>query len=142
MNKKPYSLQFIFHNLKFFCSGVSVLLVLFFGATLFTRTCGGGFPDRVRAPLAHEEFYKRGDLPDWEDVVHEEFDHNGRDLNRLELMIEGEPIPDLIFGEPTPTPAPEQAAEPAQETESSDPNQILDPSEIEIDQAVPQAPQP
>jgi hypothetical protein len=58
-----------FANFKFFCSGLSIILLVWFSCHLFIRSFGGAFPDRTRGPLAPYRYYKLSDFPEWENVI-------------------------------------------------------------------------
>ncbi len=58
-----------FAKFKFLCSGLSILLLVWFTCHLFIRSCGGPFPDRTRGPLAKYRYHRLADFPDWENVI-------------------------------------------------------------------------
>ena len=49
------------HVERFFL-GTSILLMVFLCCHLFTRSCGGPFPERVRGPFAKQRYTQLGDL--------------------------------------------------------------------------------
>ncbi len=86
----------LFPYIKYVCGGVSALMMIWLCLTLFT---GGPFPFQTRGPLAKYDYYKLGDLEDWESVID---DPSSPDSDKLiaEVFMEGGEIKDITFGDP------------------------------------------
>lgn len=86
-----------FSKVKFFCSGLSVLILIWMGCHLFIRSCGGPFPNRTRGPFAEYRYYNLADFPDWENQIKPD-PITGK--TRVEELIETGKMPPLKFGKP------------------------------------------
>ncbi len=84
-----------FAKLKFLCSGLSILFLVWFSCHLFIRSCGGPFPDRTRGPLAKYRYYKLAEFPEWENVISAD-PKTGN--TSIEEFMKKNPISPLDFG--------------------------------------------
>lgn len=84
----------VFFVLKYGCTGLSVVLMIWLFCTLFIRSCGGPFPQRTRGPLANYYYYKLAEFPDWEWVITQP----GQELTTSEMLIQNMTVPSLQFG--------------------------------------------
>lgn len=89
----------LFHYVKFVCGGISTVMILWLCLTLFYPSIGGAFPFRTRAPLAKYDYYKLGDLEDWESVIDDPAT-DGSDRLITDQFMAGEEIGELNFGDP------------------------------------------
>ena len=89
--------KYLFPKFMYFCSGVSVLIMIWMSCHLFVRSCGGPFPNRTRGPFAKYRYYKLAEIPEWENQITPD-PTTGK--TRIEELIENGLMPPLKFGAP------------------------------------------
>lgn len=85
-----------FHNVKYICGGLAILLFVWMNCKVWIPSFGGQFPYRVRGPLANHDYYKLSEFEDWENFLQVP----GSDKLASELLIEAQPIPVLELTRP------------------------------------------
>lgn len=88
----------IFPTIRVFCSFITILIMIWLASHLFIRSCGGPFPQRTRGPLAKQEFYELGILPEWERMLMPRDATTNKTYT--EMMIEGKNLPPLEYDYP------------------------------------------
>ncbi len=96
-HKSKINPELLFNRLKYICSGIAGILLIWLFSTLFFRSIGGPMPYRVRGPLAKQEYERLAELPDWENIL---IQPGLEGKTSAELLILGEKIPPLEFGNP------------------------------------------